>query len=125
MSKRFILLMILLGSVMAQNPDGKPFTLSLTTDVFQIQKNTTDGLTSQAQFFLGQGYDDKKDDLNFHISWKMPISNYVTLSGYHRLMEHNYTALDLDGNQLDKVAKNNFSTLSVTCHIPLYKLWEN
>ena len=108
-----------------ENPNGKPFTLSIRTrivDYSYMQSGETNSLDAQYSvnsFIFGNGIDnDNKNDTRLDIGFTMPIANMLTIDG--NIYSNKYT---IGINQLLRV--NQLSRLYVTCHLPLYKLWEN
>ena len=102
-----------------ENPNGKPFTLSIRTTIVDYsyiesgEKNSFDAPYSVNSFIFGNGIgNDNKNDTRLSIDFSMPIANMLTIDG--NIYSNKY-ALRI----------NQHSSLNMTCHLPLYKLWEN
>ena len=107
--QKILLLALILSAVSTQefsNPDGIPFTLSMSTVL--LQRHSWDG-ESEVRL-LGRGISDNNAGESFHwLGWKMPVSNTLTLSGYLNVSNHS-------GNS------GNSQNVQMTLHLPLYKL---
>ena len=102
-----------------ENPNGKPFTLSIRTTIVDYsynesgETNSSDAQYSVNSFIFGNGIgNDNKNDTRLSIDFSMPIANMLTIDG--NIYSNKY-ALRI----------NQHSSLNMTCHLPLYKLWEN
>ncbi len=89
------------------NPDGKPFTLSITTNVWTTYSSPN-----------GYNWIEGNSDVNNLSGWvgghvylgmKLPVSKVITISYY------------LKRNLEDSNIR--YDNLSITAHIPLYKMW--
>ena len=103
-----------------ENPNGKPFTLSIRTrivDYSYMQSGETNSLDAQYSvnsFIFGNGIDnDNKNDTRLDIDFTMPIANMLTIDG------------NIYSNKYEPARIYQHSSLNMTCHLPLYKLWEN
>tara|TARA_B100000287_G_C20126015_1_gene580294 strand:- start:60 stop:428 length:369 start_codon:yes stop_codon:yes gene_type:complete len=122
MIRKILILMALVGYVMAGNPDGKPFTLSITTTLIKHNHidnfyDNNEGTTNILGFFVNN----KKGDTYHTLYFKMPVSEMITISGggYYASTK----PVDGDGFTHDRASW--MTDIKLTCHIPLYKLWEN
>ena len=101
-----------------ENPNGKPFTLSIGTSIIHYSYSeygdSQNSATNTTIFTNGIGKHNEGDK-RLQIYFSMPISNVLTMSGnyYSTIYSENYTRLTQN------------SSLRLTCHLPLYKLWEN
>ena len=102
-----------------ENPNGKPFTLSIRASIINLNNSGSiggSGWEQQECFLFGYGIcDDNQNEHNLNLYFKMPISNILTISG--GFYKHIY---DSGSNQ----TFHHNSSLSMSCHLPLYKMWE-
>mgnify|MGYP001322652621 CR=1 FL=1 len=91
------------------NPDGKPFTLSITTNVWTeyspvgynwIEGDSDSDANSLSGWVGG----------HVHLGMKLPVSKVITISYYLKR--------NLENTNI------RYDNLSITAHIPLYKIWE-
>ena len=118
--QKILLLALILSAVSTQefsNPDGIPFTLSFSIPLMQRQNDQYDNLLLKPEYtyysLFGVGISDFNKNMYItSLSWKMPISNIVTLYG------------NFFNSKNSMGVRRNTQTIHLTAHIPLYKWFQ-
>lgn len=92
------------------NPDGRPFTLSITTNIFSQHSNPVGYNWMEGDVYSETNHLSGWAGGHLTMGIKLPVSNTITLSYY---MKRNLEDSDI-----------RYDNLSITAHIPLYKMWK-